>query len=163
MQVLATAKCKKCDCGIFHKIYAGTALLIWCCAAFASKTCIPIYVIHAHSVPPLKRLSRSHSSQRREIQHRRREDALAAVLIGIVTKFIVCHGIWIFLSIHEALTIKRALYCDDAGKRAFPFWAYIARSFSDLFLALNVSTNCIIYCALDPAFRRSLLAIFSRY
>ena len=46
------------------------------------------------------------------------------------------------------------MLCDKNGKRAFPVWAHIVRSFSDLFLVINVSTNSIVYFSLNSTFRK---------
>ena len=79
---------------------------------------------------------------------------MAMVLIGIVVTFLICHSLRIVLSVHEAIIIRSAMLCDKNGKRAFPVWAHIVRSFSDLFLVINVSTNSIVYFSLNSTFRK---------
>jgi len=96
------------------------------------------------------------SSVRRKEFLRKRENSLARVLIGIVLTFLVCHILRIVLSIHEAITIKHAMFCDRNNKRGFPAWAHVVRSFSDIFLVLNVSTNSIVYFLLNSKFRKRI-------
>ena len=96
------------------------------------------------------------SSIRRKEFIRKRENSLARVLIGIVATFLACHILRIVLSIHEAITIRHAMFCDRNNKEAFPAWAHIVRSFSDLFLVINVSTNSIVYFLLNSTFRKRL-------
>merc|ERR1719295_1524164 len=107
-----------------------------------------------------RRQSINASTTIRHQARRRQEDNLAVVFMGIVGAFLLCHLLRIALSLHESLIIRHAMKCMEAGFRnIFPSWAMIANSFSHLFLAVNSSTNMIIYCSLNQQFRRHFVEI----
>jgi len=84
---------------------------------------------------------------------RRQEDNLAVIFMGIVLVFIISHLPRILLSMHETIVIKNAMLCASIGKKSFPLWALVFGYFSHLFLVLNSSGNCLIYCLLSSKFR----------
>ena len=85
------------------------------------------------------------------------EDDLARVLTGIVFTFLICHSLRIILDFHEAIVIKHVQKCNSIGKNGLALWTYLAMQFSNIFLVVNSSVNMIIYCWINPNFRKQLL------
>ena len=85
------------------------------------------------------------------------EDDLARVLTGIVLTFLICHALRIILDFHEALVIKDVQDCNSIGQNGLALWTYVAMQFSNFFLVVNSSVNMIIYCWVNPSFRKKLL------
>lgn len=96
--------------------------------------------------------------QLRHVQHcneRRRlfEDNLAAVCMGFVLVFLVCHFPRLLLNIHELITIKEAMMCGEQGHHPFSVWSMVTISVSHFLLVLNSATNILVYCLLSSKFR----------
>ena len=110
--------------------------------------------------------SASHSRlQLRHVQHcneRRRifEDNLAAVCMGFVLVFLVCHFPRLLLNIHELITIEEAMKCGDNGHHPFSVWSMVTISISHFLLVLNSATNILVYCLLSSKFREECSKIF---
>ena len=86
------------------------------------------------------------------------------VLIGIVTIFIICHALRIFLDIYDATTLKYGTLdvwlCMSLGEEGLPpKWKLILTEISDLMLVLNSSVNVIIYCCLNKSFRKNIFKL----
>jgi len=90
------------------------------------------------------------------------EDNLAAIFMGFVLVFLVCHTPRLLLNIHELATIREAMQCEQAGKNGFPLWSLILISVSHLLLVLNSSINILIYCLLSSKFREECRLLFRR-
>ena len=83
------------------------------------------------------------------------------VLIGIVTIFIICNALRIFLDMYDATTLKYGTLdvwlCMSLGKEGLPpKWKLILTEISDLMLVMNSSVNVIIYCCLNSSFRKNI-------
>ena len=81
-----------------------------------------------------------------------KEIDLARILVWIVTIFIVCHSLRLFLDIHEIAVIDQVRECPPS--QMFPPWIFILLSISKLLIVVNSSANMIIYCCLNAKFRR---------
>ena len=81
------------------------------------------------------------------------EDNLAAVCMGFVLVFLVCHFPRLLLNIHELITIKEAMMCGEQGHHPFSVWSMVTISVSHFLLVLNSSTNILVYCLLSSKFR----------
>ena len=91
-------------------------------------------------------------SQQENVKEKRRmqESELATVLIGIVVVFVSSHILRIFLNVSEMIMVQ------DVINPCYPTWCQVAQTFNDLFLALNSSSNMIIYCCLNSTFRKHI-------
>ena len=118
------------------------SLLFFNCAIY-QKVKLPSEIFHHH-----------HVSKRRLAQ----EISLAKILIGIVTTFILCHSVRLFLDIHEIFIIKEVAKCWSVGKSGVPPWILVLVSISKLMVVINSSVNMVIYCCLNAKFRRSILS-----
>ena len=73
------------------------------------------------------------STSRLQLRHvqncneRRRifEDNLAAVCMGFVLVFLVCHFPRLLLNIHELITIREAMKCGEKGHHPFSVWSMV--------------------------------------
>jgi hypothetical protein len=108
-----------------------------------------------------KRLHRRHVQTINE-RRRRIEDNLAAIFMGFVLVFLVCHFPRLLLNIHELVTIREALECTDRGQQGFSLWSLVLIHISHFLLVLNSSTNCLIYCLLSSKFREECRALVRR-
>ena len=84
------------------------------------------------------------------------ERDLARILIAIVTTFILCHLLRLFLNIHETVIIKEVEACFSAKQNGIPPWVLIVDSVSSLMVVINSSVNMVIYCAYKPTVRRQI-------
>lgn len=84
---------------------------------------------------------------------RRVESNLAAIMMGYVLVFLICHSPRILLSIHELATIRKAMACGRSGQKTFPLWSLVVMHLSHLLLVINSATNILIYCCLSSKFR----------
>ena len=103
----------------------------------------------------------------RAVQHcneRRRlfEDNLAAVCMGFVLVFLLCHFPRLLLNIHELITIKEAMMCGEQGHHPFSVWSMITTCISHFLLVLNSATNILVYCLLSSKFREECSKIIRR-
>ena len=57
---------------------------------------------------------------------RKKEDNMAAIFMGFIVVFLVCHLPRLLLNIHELFTIKHAIKCMEAGQEPFPLWTGVA-------------------------------------
>lgn len=53
---------------------------------------------------------------------RKKEDNLAAIFMGFIVVFLVCHLPRLLLNIHELATIEHAMDCQNEGQKGFPLW-----------------------------------------
>ncbi|TRY63922.1 hypothetical protein TCAL_14299 [Tigriopus californicus] len=109
----------------------------------------------------------NHRLHRRRVQtinerRRRFEDNLAAIFMGFVLVFLVCHFPRLLLNIHELITIREAMECTNLGEHGFSLWSLILISISHFLLVLNSSTNILIYCLLSSKFREECSALFRK-
>jgi hypothetical protein len=97
------------------------------------------------------------------IQYNRnkQENSLVRVMIGIVIVFIVCHCLRGPVYIYILVTLQDVQNCHEAESVTFlgPLWFYIIFSLDYLLLAINSSVNMIIYCCVNPKFRKHLISI----
>ena len=94
---------------------------------------------------------------------RKKEDNLAAIFMGFIMVFLICHLPRLGLNIHELATIEHAMDCQRAGLKAFPLWSLIMISLSHLLLVLNSATNILIYCCLSSKFREEFRKVFRKF
>ena len=85
------------------------------------------------------------------------ENELARVLMGIVILFVCCHALRIFFNFHESIMIKSIIWCNTKGKYPFPLWVSLGSLFNEIMLAINSSSNMIIYFCLNSNFRKQVL------
>lgn len=109
----------------------------------------------------------NHRLHRRRVQtvnerRRRFEDNLAAIFMGFVLVFLVCHFPRLLLNIHELITIREAMECTKQNEHGFSLWSLILISISHFLLVLNSSTNILIYCLLSSKFREECSALFRK-
>ena len=57
---------------------------------------------------------------------RKKEDNMAAIFMGFIVVFLVCHLPRLLLNIHELFTIEHAIKCMKAGQEPFPLWTGVA-------------------------------------
>ena len=97
----------------------------------------------------------------RKINKRRleKEINLARILVWIVSTFILCHGIRLFIDIHEMSVIDKIQNCSRPSN--VPPWIRVLLCISKLMVVINSSINMIIYCCLSPRFRK-LITPFRR-
>ena len=93
-----------------------------------------------------------HHQHRMSKRKLRKEIDLARILVWIVTTFIVCHSVRLFLDIHEIAVIDQVRNCPPS--QMFPPWILILLSISKLLIIVNSSVNMVIYCCLNEKFRR---------
>ena len=90
------------------------------------------------------------------------EDNLAAVCMGFVLVFLLCHFPRLLLNIHELITIKEAMMCGEQGHHPFSVWSMITTCISHFLLVLNSATNILVYCLLSSKFREECSKIIRR-
>ena len=78
---------------------------------------------------------------------RKDEENLSMVFVGIVTIFLLCHGLKIVLNFYDGLF----------GKVGANSAVRIAAYFSNFLVVLNSAINMIIYCVLNRKFRNHFL------
>lgn len=105
--------------------------------------------------------------QLRHVQHRNErrrifEDNLAAVCMGFVLVFLLCHVPRLLLNIHELITIKEAMLCGQQGHHPFSVWSMVTISVSHFLLVLNSATNILVYCVLSSKIREECIKIIKR-
>lgn len=93
---------------------------------------------------------------------RKKEDNLAAIFMGFIVVFLVCHLPRLLLNIHELATIRFAMRCQHAGLNPFPMWSHLVVTISHLLLVLNSATNILIYCCLSSKFREECKKVFRK-
>lgn len=93
---------------------------------------------------------------------RKTEDNLAIIFMGFILVFLVCNLPRLLLNIHELITIRHAMKCQDAGHRAFPLWSLIMISISHFLLVVNSSTNILIYCSMSSKFRDECKTVYKQ-
>merc|ERR1712150_123104 len=84
-----------------------------------------------------------HHQHRMSKRRLTKEIDLARILVWIVTIFIVCHSLRLFLDIHEIAVIDQVRECPPS--QMFPPWIFILLSISKLLIVVNSSANMIIY------------------
>lgn len=114
-------------------------LLLFLNVAIYRKIKLPSELIRRHQ----------HRMSKRKLT---KEISLARILVWIVTAFIVCHSLRLFLDIHEIAVIDQVRECPPS--QMFPPWILILLSISKLLVVVNSSANMIIYCCLNEKFRR---------
>ena len=82
------------------------------------------------------------------------EDNLAAIFMGFVFVFLICHMPRLFLNIHELIVMKGAMECQYHRQEPFSMWSLILINVSHLLLVLNSSTNILVYCFMSSKFRK---------
>ena len=82
------------------------------------------------------------------------EDNLAAIFMGFVFVFLICHMPRLFLNIHELIVMKGAMECQYHHQEPFSMWSLILINVSHLLLVLNSSTNILVYCFMSSKFRK---------
>jgi hypothetical protein len=82
-----------------------------------------------------------------------RDFDVAAVLVGIILVFIVCHSFKFFVNCYEAYIMHFGMDMDAAWSE----WMDAVVSFSHLLSTVNSSLNFLIYCYKDPRFRACLI------
>ncbi|XP_059084570.1 FMRFamide receptor-like [Tigriopus californicus] len=83
----------------------------------------------------------------------RRDFDVAAVLVGIILVFIVCHSFKFFVNCYEVYMSYVGMDVDsDWGA-----WMDVVLSFSHLSVTVNSSLNFVIYCYKDEKFRQNLI------
>lgn len=95
----------------------------------------------------------------------RTENNLAAIMMGYVLVFLICHSPRLLLNLHELTTIRNAMACGRAGHKTFAVWSLIVMHLSHLLLVINSSINILIYCCLSQKFRvegKAVLVGFAR-
>ncbi|TRY64295.1 hypothetical protein TCAL_10256 [Tigriopus californicus] len=97
----------------------------------------------------------------RATSQRRSEDNLAAIFMGIILIFLICHFPRVMMNIHELAIIHRSASCAEADRPQFSLWSLIMISVSHVFLVLNSATNMIVYCLLSLKFRSECVKILS--
>lgn len=97
----------------------------------------------------------------RSSSQRRSEDNLAAIFMGIILIFLICHFPRVMMNIHELAIIHRSASCAEADRPQFSLWSLIMISVSHVFLVLNSATNMIVYCLLSLKFRSECVKILS--
>ncbi len=93
---------------------------------------------------------------------RKKEDNLAAIFMGFIVVFLVCHLPRLLLNIHELVTIRHAMLCQENGFYPFPLWSHLVICISHLLLCLNSATNILIYCCLSSKFREECRKVFRK-
>ena len=90
------------------------------------------------------------------VNERRRsfEDNLAAIFMGFVLVFLVCHMPRLLLNIHELVVMKGAMECRNQNHEPFSLWSLILISVSHFLLVLNSGTNILVYCFMSTKFRK---------
>ena len=56
---------------------------------------------------------------------RKKEDNIAALFMGFIVVFLVCHLPRLILNIHELFTIAHAIQCMEANQEPFPLWTMV--------------------------------------
>ena len=82
------------------------------------------------------------------------EDNLAAIFMGFVFVFLICHMPRLFLNIHELIVMEGAMKCQMYNQEPFSMWSLILINVSHLLLVLNSSTNILVYCFMSSKFRK---------
>ncbi|TRY77346.1 hypothetical protein TCAL_17433 [Tigriopus californicus] len=85
---------------------------------------------------------------------RRVESNLAAIMMGYVVVFLICHSPRLLLNIHELAIIRKAMACGRSGQKTFPLWSLVVMHLSHLLLVINSAINILIYCYLSSKFRQ---------
>ncbi|XP_040577698.1 uncharacterized protein [Lepeophtheirus salmonis] len=104
-----------------------------------------------------RRNVQSHNERRRNF-----EDNLAGIFMGFVSVFLICHIPRLLLNIHELITIKEYRFCRQHGLMGFSLWSLLMIALSHFLLAINSSTNILIYCLLSSKFREECAVLFRR-
>ena len=129
---------------VFLGILPFGALIVFNCAIY-HKIKLPAELIPEHRKVNKRRLEK--------------EINLARILVWIVSTFILCHGIRLFIDIHEMSVIDKIQNCSRPSK--VPPWLRVLLCISKLMVVINSSINMIIYCCLSPRFRK-LITPFKR-
>ena len=116
----------------------------------------------AASVLTLAATSASATNNRLKLRHvqsvneKRRsfEDNLAAIFMGFVSVFLICHFPRLFLNIHELIVMEDAMKCQETNQEPFSLWSLILINVSHFLLVLNSSTNILVYCFMSSKFRK---------
>ena len=82
------------------------------------------------------------------------EDNLAAIFMGFVFVFLICHMPRLFLNIHELIVMEGAMRCQMYDHEPFSMWSLILINVSHFLLVLNSSTNILVYCFMSSKFRK---------
>ncbi len=104
--------------------------------------------------------------QRKELSNgaqsiQRNQEKSAALLIGIIVVFVVCHVHRLAFRLYEMALPQSSLYehflsCEQRGQHHVPVAIYFLAYSHYFFLVLNSSINFIIYCAMGRQFRKQL-------
>ena len=95
-------------------------------------------------------------------RRRRFEDNLAAVFMGFIFVFLICHMPRLLLNIHELIVMKGAMECEKHEKEPFSMWSLIMINVSHFLLVLNSGTNILIYCWMSTKFRNECSKIIQK-
>ena len=114
-----------------------------------SLLCLNFAIYHKIKFPSELIRHHQHRLSKRKLT---KEIDLARILVWIVTTFIICHSVRLFLDIHEIAVIDQVRECPPS--QMFPPWIFILLSISKLLIVVNSSINMIIYCCLNARFRR---------
>ena len=115
----------------------------------ASLLCLNFAIYRKIKFPPELIRHHQHRMSKRKLT---KEIDLARILFWIVTTFIICHSVRLFLDIHEIAVIDQVRECPPS--QMFPPWIFILLSISKLLIVVNSSVNMVIYCCLNAKFRR---------
>ena len=89
------------------------------------------------------------------------KDHLSLILIMIVTTFVVCNLLQLFLNMHEIFILDDIQTCRDTPLGGFPVWSIFCGFISHVLLVINSSANLFIYCIIGSQFRKKLCSYFS--
>ena len=98
---------------------------------------------------------------------RSKEDNMAAIFMGFIFVFLVCHLPRLLLNIHELATLQDSIDCQAAEKEPLSFLTLASLPCSHLLLVINSSTNIFIYSFMSSKFREECkkvyYSIFKKY
>ena len=86
---------------------------------------------------------------------------MAAIFMGFIFVFLVCHLPRLLLNIHELATLEHSMECQRAGKEPLGFWTLITIPSSHVLLVINSSTNIFIYSILSSKFREECRKLYN--
>ena len=138
--------------------------------SFRTKKSISADAMTIEETIPLQHLTRRESIILRSTGHRyvrRRREKSIIILVSIVLIFVICHTYRLSLRLYELAhpqnnTLDHFRYCRKAGLHHIPVAFYVLLNFHHLFLVINSSVNCIIYCCIGKEFRSHMLKLFIR-
>ena len=89
------------------------------------------------------------------------EEKQAKIFMFISFLFLVCHLPRSIMNFYDAIMVQNFWACKNEGYSGDPAWFVPMMFFNNVFLVMNSSLNCAVYCVFSDKFRKQAKKSFN--